>query len=205
MKRFALAHLLVLSASAHAAAPWLSLHGRVTPSPLLLAYGTLGGAAAVGFSLPDGVGLVGPAPEERPRASLLGEASFDFLDRVAELRVGRQWQLTAPRLFTLSATLAGAAFFVPEGRTDVGLGPHGALALGIGGDTFCADLGLQAGAEAFVQGGVRFPVRLGLGLTARFRQWTLGLNGRTGVDVSPTTFFRVRAEAMVVAGWYGPW
>ena len=91
------------------------------------------------------------------------------------------------------------------GRTDVGLGPHGALALSIGGQAFSADLALQAGSELFVQGGVRFPLRAALSLSGRYRRLTLSVAGRAGADLSPGRFFRARAEAMLLVGWFGPW
>lgn len=180
---------------ANAEAPWLAGKGRAGQQVLA---GGFAGTRAVGVSLavPDGA--------EKDR-SAVGDIAWNWRDRVGEFRLVRLWELTKRRAATLSAAVGGSGYFVPEGRTDLGLGPQALVSLGLGGERFSFDVSLQTAAEVFVQGGVRFPQRLAFSVSGAVGPVTATVSARAGVDFIPNEVFRIRGEAVLSVGWLGPW
>ncbi len=186
-----LAAALLLGAPAGAETGWLTSRGRVSAEPRAEVFGGL-----------HSVGAGGALPVSAGGAGAFGlELAFDFVNRFAEARLTRAWQLTAPRFATLSATGALNGFFVPGSPAALGAGAHAGLNLALGGRAFSFDLSVDAGAEGFSTGPSRVPLRLGAGLNARFGHFVLAALGRAGADVVPGHFFSVRAEAVLAAGW----
>jgi hypothetical protein len=192
MKR-ALCLVSLLAAPAFAEGGWLTARGRLQPGTRLEVWG-----GNVSF----GAGLVAPDAKDA-RAALSLEALYAFRDRTLELRGGRVWQFTAARFATASATLSGAAFVVPEGF-DLGIGPHGALSLALGGETFTVDLTLETGAELFFRERVaRLPQRGGLGLNLRVGEFGFSLQAKIGADIIPGANAVARGELVASFAWFG--
>lgn len=168
MKRFALSvfAVLVVAHPASAESMWLSSHGRLLPDSAFNLEAFVGTRSA-------GVGVM--------QGGLGAEVAYFFTDRTAELRGVRAWQLTSGAA-SASATIGGAAYLVPD-VFDLGIGPHLGLTLGLGGDRFQFDLGLQSGADVFVRGAIRFPQRGLIGFSAHLGKVVLGLQARLGVDL----------------------
>lgn len=192
--RVAALSLLAGSAAALAESGWLTARGRLAPELRVEAWGGPRSVGA-GFLRPDEPG----AP-----AGLGAEVAYVIPDRVLTLRAGRAWQLTRTGFATASATLGGAAWFVPQVDFDLGIGPHAGLALALGGERFTVDLGLQAGLEIFVRyGGPRVPVRAQLGASLRLGEWAVGAMARAGADVLPGEGFVGRGEVILSLSWFG--
>ena len=185
--------IVLFAASAFAEGGWLTARGRLQPEARVEAWG---GTNSLG------VGLV--LPDAKNRSAALGaEVLYAFRDRVVELRGGRVWQFTANRFATASVTAGAVAFVVPA-AFDFGLGPHGTLALALGGERFTVDLALETGAEFFVHGLVsRFPQRGLVGLNLRLGSWAISAQGKLGVDLVPSANFIGRGEVIVSLSWFG--
>ncbi|MBL8951214.1 MAG: hypothetical protein JNK82_10585 [Myxococcaceae bacterium] len=190
-RALACAAMVLLSAPASAETGWLSARGRVSAEPRAELFG---GSQSVGGGIAVPVSAGGPG-------AFGFELAFDFVNRFAEARLTRAWQLTALRFATLSATGALNGFYVPQGAAALGAGAHAGLNLALGGGTFTVDVSADVGAEGFTTGPSRLPLRLGLGLNARIGHVLLSAQGRAGADVVPGRFFAVRAEAVLAAGW----
>jgi hypothetical protein len=190
----ALACLLALLASTtFAEGGWLTARGRLQPEVRLEAWGGTN-SFGVGLVLPDA---------KLQSAAFAAEVLYAFRDRTVELRGGRVWQFTTNRFATASVTAAAAAFVVPD-AFDFGIGPHGTLALALGGERFTVDLALETGAELFVRGAVaRFPQRGVLGLNLRLGDWALSAQAKMGADLVAGANFLGRGEVMASVSWFG--
>jgi len=186
---------LLASQAAWAEAGWLTARGRLLSETRVEAF-----VGTRSF----GVGFV-RADSSDPRAGVSFEAVAGYLDRDAELRGARVWQVTATRVATASVSVGGAAFVVPDRAFDVGLGPQAQVALSLGGQVFSVELALQTGVELFLrqQGWARLPQRAVLGLHLRWTEFTIALAARAGVDLFPGRSFVGRGEVMVSVGWLG--
>jgi hypothetical protein len=186
--------LVGLSGPAVAESGWLSARGRLLPETRVEAF-----VGTRSF----GVGVL-RTDDGNPRAGLALEGVVTFVDRLAELRGARVWQLSQTRFGTASASLGGAAFIVPQ-AFDLGLGPQAALNLSLGGQVFSVDLSLQTGVEFFIrqQGAPRLPQRGLLGLNLRVSEFLLSAMARVGVDLVPGRNFVGRGEVMLSVGWLG--
>lgn len=195
MRRLLISLVAGTAAVSFAEAGWLSARGRLLPETRVEAFvGTRSfGAGFVRTDTGD------------PRAGLSFEGVVGFTDRDAELRGARLWQLTRTGGATASVSVGGAAFIVPGPAFDLGIGPHAALNLSLGGQVFCVDLSLQTGLELFLrqQGAPRLPQRAGLGLHLRLSEFTVSAMARVGADVFPGRSFVGRGEVMVSVGWLG--
>ncbi len=187
--------LVGLSGPAVAESGWLSARGRLLPETRVEAF-----VGTRSF----GVGVL-RTDDGNPRAGLALEGVVTFVDRVAELRGARVWQLSQTRFGTASASLGGSAFIVPQAALDLGLGPHAALNLSLGGQVFSVDLGLQTGVEFFLrqQGAPRLPQRALVGLNLRVSEFLVSAMARVGVDLVPGRNFVGRGEVMLSVGWLG--
>jgi hypothetical protein len=193
MKRAAFL-LTLLATPALADAGWLTARGRLLDQVRAEVWG---GPRSVGLGVvvPDGPGAM---------AGLGAEVLWSLVDRTAELRGTRQWQLSATRFGTASATVGVSGIVVPEGAFDLGIGPHAGLTLSLGGDVFTVDLGLQTGLELFVrQQGPRLPQRALIGLNLKLSHWTVSAMARIGADIQPGRAFAGRGEFIVSLGWLG--
>ena len=185
--------VVLLSGSTFAEGSWLAARGRLLNETRVEAWvGTR--SFGLGMVKPDAPGAA---------AGMVGEATWAVFDRVLELRGARQWQLTKARAVTLSTSLGATVFLVPEGQTDVGVGPHGTFTASFGGEVFSFDLSLQTGVEIFARGPNRLPQRVVAGFNLRLGDFTVALMGRAGADVMPGHNFVVRGEAMLAVGWLG--
>ncbi len=196
MRRALAALVLVgLSGPAVAESGWLSARGRLLPETRVEAF-----VGTRSF----GVGVL-RTDDGNPRAGLALEGVVTFVDRVAELRGARVWQLSQTRFGTASASLGASAFIVPQAALDLGLGPHAALNLSLGGQVFSVDLGLQTGVEFFLrqQGAPRLPQRALVGLNLRVSEFLVSAMARVGVDLVPGRNFVGRGEVMLSVGWLG--
>lgn len=186
--------LSLISTSALAESGWLTTRGRLQPE---LAIGAWGGTNSfgLGFVLPD---------KEGARAAWATETGYGFRARTLEFRGARLWQLTEGRFATPSLVLGASVHVVPEGRFDVGLGPHVGLNLALGGPVFSVDLGLQTGAELFFNPLLsRLPQRALLGLNLRLGDFALGLHAKVGIDLVPGASFVGRGELVATLGYFG--
>lgn len=139
-----------------------------------------------------------------PHAGFAAEVTWQFAERVSELRLARVWQLTRTRAGTLSATVGATGVVVPDVRFDLGAGPQAALALGLGSARVQLDLALQAGAEFFLRAGLgRVPLRAQAALGVTFGPVVVSLLARTGADLFTRGPFAFRAEAALAVGWVG--
>jgi hypothetical protein len=209
---------VLISATAFAEAGWLSARGRLLREVRVEAWAGTNSAGA-GFVRPDAEratpsgpttppGLSEPvikAPGgngDGPTAALTAELAYAWRHRTLELRGARLWQLTPTRTGTLSAFVGGAAHVVPEGRFDLGVGPHAGLTLSLGGSVCTVDLGLQTGAELFFAPVLaRFPQRAQLSLNFVLGPLALGLHARLGVDLVTAQPFVGRGELALSLGW----
>lgn len=189
--RALLAVVMLVSTVSAAESSWLAAHGRVDSDARASVWGGTR-SVGLGVAVPDANGA---------RAALTGEAQYAFFDRVVELRGARLWQLTAPRLVTLSAAVSGAVFLVPEGQVDIGAGPHASLTASIGGPRFSVDLSVQSGVELFARGPTRLPERLSLGVSFTVGPLAFTVAGRAGLDLVPAGAFVFRGEAVACIGW----
>ncbi|MFT3711932.1 MAG: hypothetical protein QM817_30190 [Archangium sp.] len=183
--------LVLVAAPAFAEGGWLTARGRLAPEVRLEAWGG---------NLSFGVGLI--VPDVKSQA-LTVEALYAFRDRTLELRGGRSWQFTTTGFATASATLVGVAHVVPEGQ-DVGVGPHGMLALSLGGKVFTVDLALESGAEFFFHAALgRFPQRGVLGLNLRLGDFGFSAQAKIGADIVLAGNAVVRGELVLSVSWFG--
>jgi hypothetical protein len=183
-----------LASSAWGEAGWLSSRGRLIEATRVEAF-----VGTRSF----GAGFV-RADTSNARAGLTFEGVVSFADRAAELRGARVYQLTQTRFATALVSVGGAAFVVPDRAFDLGLGPHVALGLSLGGERFTVDLSLQTGVEVFLrQEAPRLPQRAVLGLTLKLWEFTLSAFARVGADLVPGRNFIGRGELMVSVGWLG--
>lgn len=213
MKRAAAVWVLI-SASAFAEAGWLSARGRLLREVRVEAWAGTNSAGA-GFVRPDAEratppglsepGIKAPGGDDNrdgPTAALTAELAYSWRHRTLELRGARLWQLTPTRTGTVSAFVGGAAHVVPEGRFDLGVGPHAGLTLSLGGSVCTVDLGLQTGAELFFAPVLaRFPQRAQLSLNFVLGPLALGLHARIGVDLVTAQPFVGRGELALSLGW----
>jgi hypothetical protein len=176
----------------HAEMPWSALRGRVTPRTRLEAFvGTRSAGAA--FVRPDVA-----------QAAVAAELAIGFIDRTADLRAMRVWQVTPTQAGTVSLMLGGSVTLGPVGPVDVGLGPHTAVVLALGGSVLTVDLSVSVGAEVFVRTGVvRSPWRAGLGLHFSVGQFGASVQVRGGADIFPGQSFVGRGEAVLSLQWLG--
>jgi len=191
--RLAVLLAATLATAAQADATWLAARGRLAPETRLEVFAGVRSVGA-GVVLPD---------DASARAALAAEGLWNYLDRTAELRGARVWQLTEPGLATASASLGVSALLVPEGVPTLGAGPHAGLSLALGGRAFSVQLGLQAGLELFgTQPPVRFPVRALLGVDVALGPVSLALLARAGADLEPgRAFFVGRGDVILALGW----
>jgi hypothetical protein len=166
MKRLVFAVVLLLPMGAFAESMWLTSHGRLLPDSAFNLEAFVGTRSA-------GVGAM--------QGGLGAELAYFFTDRTVELRAAKAWQLKVGAA-SASATIGGASYLVPD-AFDLGIGPQLGLTLGLGGERFQFDLGLQTGADAFVRGALRFPQRGLVGFSAHLGPVVVGLQARLGVDL----------------------
>ena len=166
MKRALLILVLCLPFAVRAEAMWLTSHARLLPAE------ELGVEAFVG-TRSVGAGVT--------QGGFGGELAYFFLDRFVELRGARVFPVRSG-FATVTVTTGVSAYVVPD-AFDVGLGPVLGLNLGLGGERFQFELGLQTGIDAFFRGWARFPERGVIGFTVKVERFTLGLQARLGVDL----------------------
>jgi hypothetical protein len=178
---------------AKAEAAWLSTRGRLVPETRIEAFlGTR--TVGAGTTWTD---------RGHARAGVSIEGAFGHLDRVAELKGARLWQLTETRFATASLSLGGTALIVPDRAFDFGLGPHAGVSLSLGGRFVSVDFSFQTGVELFARqlASSRFPQRGGIGVTARIGPVTMSLMARLGIDLVPAQNWVGRGEVMACVGW----
>jgi hypothetical protein len=134
------------------------------------------------------------------RESLGAEAAYDFLSHTVEARTIFTRQLRESQYVTPSFSLGLTVVAVPE-DLNFGIGPHAALGLSIGKPIFLIEMGLSAGAELFLNGVSKIPIRGQLGARFTYQNFSLALGFRTGADVIPHAFFVLRGEAILSIGW----
>lgn len=184
--------LLLGSTGARAEAPWLTSRGRLLPAVRLEVFGGPGSV---------GVGVVRPDADDAS-AGLGLELAWALMDRTAELRAARVWQLTRTGTATVSAALGTSLFVVPVPGFDAGGGANVGLTLSLGGARFTFDVGLSTAMELFLRLDTpRLPQRVLVGLNLTLDRVSVSVMARAGVDVMPGHAFVGRAEAVLSLGW----
>lgn len=189
MTRALLTVVLLATTSAFADAGWLSTRTRSTSGPLAQLY-----AGTDAF----GAGIAAP----RGSTAVVGELDWRWRDRVGEARVFTVFHFRQGSFAQVAAFVGGTIIGVPQSPADLGLGPQLGISLGLGGQRFWVDLGLQSGMELFARSGTpRFVERAVIALCLQLGHFTASLIARAGADLEPRRNFVGRGEAVLALGW----
>ena len=195
IRRWLMVVLCCSSIDAFAEAGWLASQGKIPEAIHVQAFGGTD-SFGIGALLPDEPGT--------RSTSWTGEVLWQWKSRVGEARLSRLVAVRQNRFASVSAFFGLAALLVPEGKTDLGLGPNGGLTLTLGGNRFWVDLGVQTGFEVFVRsGGPRFTERAVVAANLRLGSFTLSVMARIGADLEAQQAFVGRGEVIFAVGWLG--